>query len=284
MSSPSTRTAYTCTGSSAGDSTISPVRTLKRLKCHGQVTISPSSSPSASGPPSCVHSSLNAKNEPLTFAIATRSPWTSTSLSLPVGISCVSAALTKSASTVGHSCELLGRLGFGGRGRRAAWLRRHQQPVLEPERDPRFRLDAMAGHELELVALEDPGDHDLHLHQAEVAADALVRPAGEGEPRLPRPLGDTLRQPSVRVEAFRVRPEVGVMVADEGADQDLRAGRDVVAADLVVLLRHPRHQPDRRPDPQRLVDHAGEVLERARVLERRPGSVQLLVDLRFELA
>ena len=66
----------------------------------------------------------------------------------------------------------------------------------------------------------------------------------------------SLRQEAVGVEGFRVLPEVGMPVREVGAEQDGRPGRNAIAADLIVVDGVARDDPDRRIQPQRLLqDH-----------------------------
>src|SRR5271170_910183 len=65
--------------------------------CHGQMTVVPSSSPSASGPPRCLHELSIAKNFPPTLNSAICLPPAPTSLPLPSGTSATFATLMKLA-------------------------------------------------------------------------------------------------------------------------------------------------------------------------------------------
>src|SRR5580658_2517472 len=65
--------------------------------CHGQVTVVPSSSPSASGPPRCLQALSIAKNFPPALKTAICLPSASTSLPVPSGTSATFATLMKLA-------------------------------------------------------------------------------------------------------------------------------------------------------------------------------------------
>src|SRR6266511_1831871 len=53
--SPATRTAYDVTPTAAGGRLTAPVLRSKIAPCQGQIAVSPSTSPSESGPPRCGH-------------------------------------------------------------------------------------------------------------------------------------------------------------------------------------------------------------------------------------
>ena len=63
----------------------------------------------------------------------------------------------------------------------------------------------------------------------------LRGPAAEGEVGVAVAARRALGREALGIEAFGVFPEVGVAVGHVGAEEDERALRDVVAADLVVL-------------------------------------------------
>src|SRR6266404_2510459 len=83
--------ALTCGGPSTW-----PVVTSNTAPCHGQVTSTPSISPSHNGPPTCVHVLSMACNEPPTLKSAISLPFTSTILAWPAGMSSVLATFTNS--------------------------------------------------------------------------------------------------------------------------------------------------------------------------------------------
>src|SRR5713101_6073968 len=63
MSGPLTRTLYRFTARPGGGPSTSPVVTSKTPPCQGQVTSTPLSSPSQSGPPTCVQVLSIARND-----------------------------------------------------------------------------------------------------------------------------------------------------------------------------------------------------------------------------
>ncbi|MBF8283508.1 MAG: hypothetical protein HW378_2423 [Anaerolineales bacterium] len=62
-------------------------------------------------------------------------------------------------------------------------MQRHRQPVAGPQGDERLKLDAMAGHKSQRVPLRHGGEDELRLDERKLVADALARPAAEGEVR-----------------------------------------------------------------------------------------------------
>src|SRR5437588_4920922 len=80
----------------AGPRRTLPVQTLNCAPCHGQVSTSPSSSPSFSGPLICVQLSVNAQMSPFTLARQIGSPSTSMPSSSPSFISSSSATFINS--------------------------------------------------------------------------------------------------------------------------------------------------------------------------------------------
>src|SRR6266481_4807273 len=80
----------------AGPRSTLPVQTLNCAPCQGQVSTSPSSSPSLRGPLIWVQLSVKAYMDPSTFARQIGSPSTSTAMSSPSSKSLSSATFTKS--------------------------------------------------------------------------------------------------------------------------------------------------------------------------------------------
>src|SRR2546430_2026551 len=100
MTSSSTLTGYVRISWRAGPRTTLPVRTLNWAPCQGQVRISPSSSPSFSGPLIWVQLSVKAHTSPFTRARQMGSPSTSTANSAPSSNSSTFATLIKSVIIV----------------------------------------------------------------------------------------------------------------------------------------------------------------------------------------
>src|SRR6266478_2719052 len=96
MSGPSTRTLYRVTPWPAGGPSTAPVVTSNTAPCQGQVTSTPSTAPSHSGPPTCVQVLSMAWNEPPTLKSAISLPLTSTIVAWPAGISSILATFTNS--------------------------------------------------------------------------------------------------------------------------------------------------------------------------------------------
>src|SRR5258708_5050585 len=111
MEGPCLRALKECTPCRAGGQSTSPVLTLTLAPCQGQVTSSPSSSPSERGPPRCVQVLSIAWNLPSTLNRAIFFPCTSTNLPWLGSSSLAWATLTYSgmlASSIAQlSCGVL---------------------------------------------------------------------------------------------------------------------------------------------------------------------------------
>src|SRR5262245_50294259 len=123
MSEPSTRTLYRFTPRPGGGPSTSPLVTSKTPPCQGQVTSTPLSSPSDSGPPACVHVLSIAWNEPSTLKSAISVPLTSTIRACPAGMSSVLATFTNSgiAQPPGLLCSVSVKLTNNLRQRTNLW-------------------------------------------------------------------------------------------------------------------------------------------------------------------
>src|SRR5439155_7629216 len=81
--------------------------------------------------------------------------------------------------------------------------------------------------------------------------------------------GDALRREPLRVDAFRIVPEVGMAVRHVRTDEHLgvAAARDEVTPYFVVHPWRTCHQPDRRVVPQGFLNDHGGVGQPRNVLE-----------------
>jgi hypothetical protein len=86
-------------------------------------------------------------------------------------------------------------------------------------------------------ALEQHGRGDGGLERGEARSDSGARAGAEREVGVGVPGAFALRSEAGGVERLGVVPEVGMPVGGVLADDDERAGRDRVAADLLVALR-----------------------------------------------
>src|SRR4051794_34213162 len=110
-------------------------------------------------------------------------------------------------------------------------------------------------------------------------ADACAWPAAEREVgvRVPRPLA--LGAEPGWVERLRVLPELWVAVGDVLADRDERAGRDEVAADLVIGLGHAAERVGGGIQAHRFLERHRGPPEGGRVLDRRRPAMEDRVEL-----
>src|SRR4029450_13631690 len=99
-------------------------------------------------------------------------------------------------------------------------MERHHHALLLPEGDSRLGDHGMARAEVHAEPLADHGEHDLHLHDPEVIADALARPPRDRAPGVARALRRLLGPEALRVETLGIVPESRMAVADERAEQD----------------------------------------------------------------
>src|SRR5215207_7607598 len=113
------------------------------------------------------------------------------------------------------------------------------------EGDAGFGRDDRAGREAQAPAARERGEDEHGLHPREALADAAALAAAEGEVGELRPRRLCLRREALGVEALGLRPEARVAVHHVLADEDERAARDEVAADLVVFEREPAQGPSR---------------------------------------
>ena len=116
-----------------------------------------------------------------------------------------------------------------------------------------LRLFAMPRHQMDSILAGDHHHDQQHLHHRHVDAHAQARAAAERVVGMPRPVLRSLRQESVGIEGLGVLPELGPAVAQVGAQQDGRAGRHLISANLVVMNRVARNHPDRRIQAQRFL-------------------------------
>lgn len=108
---------------------------------------------------------------------------------------------------------------------------------------------------------KDKGEEDLELGHGEVLAEARPRPDAEGEVRL-RELASAKDPPgkSLRVELQHVRPpDAGIVMQRRRLHEDADALGDANAAELHLLHRLSRHVCARGVQPQRLLDHHGQL-------------------------
>ena len=85
-------------------------------------------------------------------------------------------------------------------------------------------------------SLENLCEYELDLKHRQPAADAGSRPGGERKIGVEVPILAPARMESVRIEAFRVGPEL--RMAMQGVDQhaDVRLRRQRVVTELVLLF------------------------------------------------
>src|SRR5229473_2839770 len=121
----------------AGGLSTSPVLTLNLAPCQGQVTLSPSSSPSERGPPRCVQVLSMAWNLPSKLNRAIFFPCTSTNLPWLGSSSLACATLTYSAMLTSSIAQLsCGALSWSDKAQRS---RTYLQLLAVVHRGPRRR-------------------------------------------------------------------------------------------------------------------------------------------------
>lgn len=76
------------------------------------------------------------------------------------------------------------------------------------QRELGVEADLVAGllAQLDPVLVEEVGESELDLEQAQSHPDAVVRPSSKGEVRHGRVLGPAFRGEAFRIEALRIRP------------------------------------------------------------------------------
>ncbi len=157
----------------------------------------------------------------------------------PRARACRTAGPPPRAATCG--CAAASRVGSGPRCVMSARPRRRRRGVSVIAR--RKTGSDSGPRRLQLAALDQLGEHDLHLELRERPADAAANAAPERDPRV-RP-GRLLEEP-LGLEALRVRVDVGAAVdqVDRGRHRD--PGGQLPAADLDRLGQPPR-RPARSP-------------------------------------
>ena len=126
---------------------------------------------------------------------------------------------------------------------------------------------------MEAVALEDRREDQQRLHLRHPGADADPGAAAEGVPGELRSPLRILGEEPVGIERLRIRPEVGPPLGDVGGEHQNRAGGDAAPREHVVHYRRAGDHPERRIEPQGLLEDHREVLQARQVLEaRRPAA------------
>src|SRR3954452_5062593 len=175
-----------------------------------------------------------------------------------------SAAALAPAPTTRRSLSLISRLlgrregrGFGLRGAARARFGDHQPLLVGAEGDRAFprplaaRLDRS-----QLGGLEDDPQHPLHLHFRVAGGEAATDAAAERDPGVGAglPADEALRK-----EAAGLLVEALVAVDQVDAGGDDRPRRQLVTAEAHRLQQGADDDRDRRPQPQRLLDHGVEI-------------------------
>ena len=114
-------------------------------------------------------------------------------------------------------------------------MQRHPHAKLRPEGNQRLGRDGVAENQAGLPALGEGGQHEDALGPGETLADAQARSGAEGEIGKLGASRLRLWGPTVGVEALGVKPIARVAVHDVLAEEDRRAGRQDIAAHLVIL-------------------------------------------------
>ena len=94
------------------------------------------------------------------------------------------------------------------------------------------------------VPLRDGGDDDLHLGERKEIADAESRPTTERDVSEAVALGNPLWQETVRIKAFRVLPEILVVMNGVLAPENDAVGLDGIAANLIISYSSAHDLPD----------------------------------------
>jgi hypothetical protein len=116
-------------------------------------------------------------------------------------------------------------------------------PHSHPDRTSRSKRDErLHRHGRHVEPLETPpsckrGEHENPFHPRKRLSNADAVAAAEWEVRKFRPCRLAIEEPSIGVESLRLRKEPRVVVQEVDRHEDRRAGRHVVAADLVVADR-----------------------------------------------
>src|SRR5215213_244873 len=121
--------------------------------------------------------------------------------------------------------------------RSSARMHRHPHRVARTQRGQRLRLDPVAWHEVQLVALRQQGEHERRLHQREALADALAWPASKWEVGVARSGVRTFGGEPIGVEALGVLPQRRISMRYVGTYGDRRIGGDAVPVYDVGLDR-----------------------------------------------
>src|SRR5262249_6105560 len=133
--------------------------------------------------------------------------------------------------------------------------------------EARRRSDACARKKVEAMLLGDGGDDALKLDGSQGAADTATRATAEGEVGERGAGRARLWREGVGVEALGCLPHRRMTVGDIGAQQDQRAGRDSVAAELVILGGRSRGEPGGRMQAQDFFYHSPGIAEAREIVE-----------------
>src|SRR5579885_179537 len=133
-------------------------------------------------------------------------------------------------------------------------FQRHLQAKLGEERNHRLRHNREAGLEPGHEALQDRGKQDARLQISEGHADADTRTGAEREIGLRVIFLARFGVEALRLEGFRLRPEIGQPMCHPLAQQDDCTAPDDIAAVLEVASGEARLRPGGRIEPHGLFD------------------------------
>ena len=110
---------------------------------------------------------------------------------------------------------------------------------MRTEREASGRDDVGAREEAEPIALGHLDEDRLDLDGGEGASDAAARAAAEGEVGEGRAGGGARGHEAVGIEPLGLLPAGRVAMGDVRAHEDQGAGRDLVAAQLIIVREGP---------------------------------------------
>ncbi|MDR8754298.1 hypothetical protein FEQ05_01690 [Burkholderia pseudomultivorans] len=150
--------------------------------------------------------------------------------------------------------------------------------VARAQRNRRARVERTPRHRAQIDVLRDHRDQHADLQQRGLIADALAHPAAERKVRVLVPRR-RVRSEVLRIECVRVGPQRRMTMRDVRRHEYRRTGRHVITADLVVVDQVAREAPDRRIEPQDLVDGLHQIRQACDVVGRGRATAEHRIEL-----
>src|SRR6266566_3299977 len=106
--------------------------------------------------------------------------------------------------------------------------------IFRAQRHQHLRLDLVTRNHAQLVALSDGGQDQLCLHHGKAAANTHAWPTRKWKVGIVRATGRSFGRKALRIEAFGVRPVIGMMLYRIRAYDDHTVRWNTISSQLVI--------------------------------------------------